>query len=167
VTSVARTLLDLAEVLSLRQLRYAIEQTERLRLFDLRALQRLMARSHGRRGLKPLKLLLAENIEPPDARNILERVFLDICRAAGFPEPALNVVVAGYCVDAFWPHAGLIVELDGRETHEIWAQAEADRIRDAELQAAGYRVIRLTYRRVTNAPDEVVALLQQFLSQAA
>jgi hypothetical protein len=60
VTSVSRTILDLAEVLSVRQLARVLEQAERLGSFDLRAVQAVMARNPGRHGLKPLKTALAE-----------------------------------------------------------------------------------------------------------
>jgi predicted transcriptional regulator of viral defense system len=160
VTTVARILLDLAEVLPLRQVRYALEESQRQRLFDLRAVEELLERSPGRRGVKPLASLLAEQIEPPDVRSMLERSFVDLYRALGLPEPQLNVRIGPYVVDVLWPERRLVVELDGRETHLTIKAFEDDRIRDADLQARfGYVVLRITYRRLVTRPDDVRALL--------
>lgn len=165
VTSVARTLLDLGQVLRMRDLRRALDEAERLRLFDLRAVERLIARSHGHRGLGMLKTLLADYRGPPPlTRSELERLFLDLCYDAGLPRPQTNVLVAGYEVDVAWLDQRLIVELDSRGYHSTRAAFEDDRIRDATLQAAGYRVIRITHRRMEAAPAEVVQLLRALLS---
>jgi hypothetical protein len=73
VTSLARTLLDLAEVVNARQLERAFDEADRRGLFDLRALERLRARSRGRQGLKPLARVIEEKRpEPPMTRSELE-----------------------------------------------------------------------------------------------
>jgi predicted transcriptional regulator of viral defense system len=83
VTSVARTLLDLAEIVSPRRLERAFEGAERLRVLDAAAVQRLLERSRGRRGLRALRALLAAYCgEVPETRSPLERRFLDFCREA-------------------------------------------------------------------------------------
>src|SRR5207302_645130 len=149
VTSLARTILDLAEVLNRSQLARAFEEAERLQLLDVRAIRRLCERSAGRRGLGPLGNLLSNHMRPlPETRSELERLFVDLCRAAALPPPALNVSVAGFEVDAVWQDRGLVVELDGFAFHRTRAAFERDRARDATLQLAGYRVLRLTARRL-------------------
>ena len=70
---------------------------------------------------------------PPETRSELERRFLDLCRAAGLPLPAVNVVVAGLEVDAVWPSERLVAELDGHAFHHTRTAFERDRIRDATL----------------------------------
>jgi hypothetical protein len=165
VTSVARTLLDLGQVLRMRDLRRALDEAERLRLFDLRAVERLIARSHGHRGLGMLNTLLADYRGPPPiTRSGLERRFLELCYEAGLPPPQTNILVEGYEVDAAWLEHRLIVELDSHGYHGTRAAFENDRVRDAILQAAGYRVIRITDRRMADAPAEVVRLLRALLS---
>lgn len=164
VTSIARTLLDLAEVVHRRQLRRALDESERLGKFDLRAVERLIGRSKGHRGLGRLKATVRDYRGPsPITRSELERRFLDLCRAAGLPRPQTNIMVAEFEVDVVWPDHRLVVELDGHAYHHTRAAFEGDRRRDAELQAAGYRVLRITHRRVEDEPRDVVNLVCSLL----
>jgi hypothetical protein len=164
VTSVARTLLDLAEVVPLRQLKRAFEEAEKLRLLDLRALERLCARSRGRRGVKALRRVMAEYVEPPITRAESERVLIDICDAAGIPRPQMNVIVAGHEVDGLYERERLVIEIDSR-THHLTTEAfEEDRRRDADLMLAGYRVVRITWRRLRDEPHAVAELLRKLLA---
>jgi very-short-patch-repair endonuclease len=164
-TTVARTLLDLAEVLNPRQLERTLEQAERQRLLDITAIEQLMSRSPGRHGLKPLKTLLLNAAVDlaPETRSTLERAFLDLCKAHHLPRPQINVAFAGYEVDALWPDHRLVVELDGRAFHSTRAAFERDRVRDADLQLAGYRVIRVTYRRFTTDSAGVARTLRALM----
>jgi len=98
-----------------------------------------------------------------EARSALERRFVDLCRDAGLPLPALNVSVEGFIVDALWPNARLIVELDGFAFHRTRKAFEADRARDAALQLADYRLLRITYRRLDAEPATIVAMLRRAL----
>jgi hypothetical protein len=167
VTSVARTLLDLAEFVPARLLERALEQAERLELFDLGAIERLIARSHGRHGLRALATALdAYRDPPPLTRSELERRFLDLCAKAGLPLPSLNACIAGIEVDAVWHEERLIVELDGHNYHRTRLAFERDRQRDATLQIAGYRVVRFTYRRLVNEPGAVIETIRSLLDAA-
>lgn len=164
-TSVARTLVDLAGVVPRQRLKHAVDEAERLQLFDLRAVERVMHRSPGRRGLTALRALLCDYRGPPPAtRSELERRFLDLCHEAGLPRPQVNVLVGGHEVDVVWHDRRLIVEVDGHAYHNTRGAFEDDRIRDATLQAAGYRVIRITHRRMEAEPADVIALLRGLLS---
>jgi Transcriptional regulator, AbiEi antitoxin/Protein of unknown function (DUF559) len=156
VTSPARTLLDYAET-NRQQLRLAIEAADRRELYNGKALDALLHRSPGRGGRARLRAVLAEIQGPaPWTRSELERRFLALIRAAGVPEPQANVLVAGFLVDLFWSDPGLVVELDGFEFHKTRTAFESDRRRDAKLQLAGHPVIRITQRRIENAPRDVV-----------
>ncbi|MEO8092989.1 MAG: DUF559 domain-containing protein [bacterium] len=158
VTSIPRTLLDLGDVVPPQRVRSAYERSLTLGLFDLGALTSLLARSPGRRGLKPLRGLLAEGCdEPPILRSVLERRLLDLCHAHALPLPATNAVVEGLEVDAVWPRARLVVELDGYVHHRGREAFERDRERDARLALAGYRVLRFTDRRMRGDPGGVAA----------
>jgi hypothetical protein len=163
VTSVSRTLLDLAEVLNPRQLERALDEAERLRVFDLRAVEELLARSRGRRGVRRLSEVLALRRLPEDTRSGLERTFVEFCRDAELPPPAANTVVAGHTVDAVWPAARLVVELDSYSYHHTRKSFEADRARDAGLQVAGYRVLHLTHRRLEAEPEAIARELRSLL----
>lgn len=118
VTTLPRTLLDLAEVVPARRLERAFEGADRLRLLDRRAVEALCRRSYGRHGLRPLQALLDRERDPPPAtRSELEGRFLEACREAGLRPPEVNGFVEGFEVDAFWRAEGLAVELDGFESH--------------------------------------------------
>jgi very-short-patch-repair endonuclease len=164
VTGLARTYLDLAEVVPPRHVQRAMEEGDRLQIFDLRAVQDVCERSPGRHGVKTLRALMQDAEETPHTRQELERFFLDVCKQHGLPRPAVNAVVEGYEVDAVWRRQRLVVELDGWEFHRSRRSFERDRERDAVLQLAGYRVIRITYRRLTREPAEVAAIILRLLA---
>jgi very-short-patch-repair endonuclease len=160
VTSVARTILDLAGTLNQPQLLRVIEQADRNGTLNLDALDRVIARNPSRKGTKRLRVILADYAGPPMTRSELERRFLDLVRQAGLPTPGLNVDVAGFTVDAFWAGWRLVVELDSRGYHSDPGAFERDRVRDARLQRAGYRILRVTDKRMKREPAEVLADLR-------
>jgi Protein of unknown function (DUF559) len=164
VTSVARTLFDLVEVVDARRLERAFENADRLRLLDLTAVEQIVRRNPGRRALRPLLALLPSLRPAPETRSELERFFLDVCSDAGLPTPVMNATVEGFEVDAHWPGQRLIVELDGYEFHRTRAAFERDRARDAVLQAGGHRVVRLTQRQLTNEPAATAKLIRRLLA---
>lgn len=163
VTSVARTLLDLADVVDEAAVEKAFHEADRLRLLEMRALEGVCARGQGRRGLRPLRRLIEEARAPEFGRTHLEDRLLDLCRDYGLPAPHTNVEVLGREVDAFWPEAKLTVEADSWAFHRHRAAFEDDRARDAKMQAEGYRVVRLTHRRLTREPEVVAAELRRLL----
>jgi hypothetical protein len=164
VTSVARTLLDVAESDPSRLSR-AWDSAERLRLLDLRAVEATCENGRGRRGLKHLVPLLEDRTRViPDTRRELEARFFDLCRTYALPLPSCNVVVEGYLVDAFWPNRRLVVELDSWQFHGDRGAFERDRERDAVLQAGGYRVVRITWRMLDEEPSRVASLIRRLLA---
>jgi len=164
VTTVERTILDLAELVDTRTLHRVFEEAERLRLVDMQAIGRVYERNRGRHGLRPLRhLITSSRLPEPAARSELERRFLDLCDEAGLPRPAVNVLVAGFEVDALWPAERLVVELDGHEFHRTRAAFERDRARDAALAVAGYTVVRVTYRRLLAEPAQIAGELRTLL----
>jgi predicted transcriptional regulator of viral defense system len=163
VTSLARTLLDLASSVPQRQLERALEQADRLDMLDMVEVDALLDRTSGHHGIGPLTARLADYRPTLETRSELELAFLALCREAGLPMPAVNVWVAEYEVDAFWAAEGVIVELDGYEFHRTRAAFERDRARDAALQLAGYRVLRVTARRLANEPGWVTAAIRALL----
>jgi very-short-patch-repair endonuclease len=165
VTSVARTLLDLADVVDERTLKRAFEEADRLGLLQMGAVEGVCARGQGRRGLKPLRRLIEEARAPEMGRTRLEDRVLALCREYNLPSPEINVQVLGREVDAFWPQAKLMVEADSWSFHRHRAAFERDRTRDAAMQADGYRVIRLTHRRLEREPQQVAAELERLLAR--
>jgi very-short-patch-repair endonuclease len=77
-------------------------------------------------------------------------------RQAGLPAAETNVRLGAYEVDFLWRERRLVVEVDGYAFHSSRAAFERDRLRDAELQAQGLRVMRVTWRQIAHRPDEAI-----------
>jgi predicted transcriptional regulator of viral defense system len=165
VTTVARTLFDLAEV-DEQHLQSAAEEADRLRLLDVSELEAVCARCPGRRALRPVRLLIDDLVTPVWTRTRLEDKVISVCREYGLPMPSTNVLVLGHEVDALWPNQKLIVEADSAAYHRHRAVFERDRKRDAARQVEGYRVIRLTHRRLEREPAKVADELRRLLNTA-
>ena len=145
-TSVARTLVDLADVLSEARLTHAVNDAEVQRLFDLAALDATLERLRGRRGRHRLRRVLAAySQDPAFTRSRAERRFLDLCLEHGLPRPSTCIYIAGHEVDAYWPDARLAVEFDGEAFHRTRRAFHEDRRRDRRLAALGIQVNRVTW----------------------
>jgi very-short-patch-repair endonuclease len=168
VTSISRTLLDLAELLPPPQLRRAYEQAERLRVLDLRTIQEVLERANGRRAAAGLRALVAyDPATAAEAQSELELRFIDLVRGVGLPAPQVNVLVEGFVVDAHWPSARLVVELQGYAYHSDRQAFERDHARLARLKLAGYEVLALTWRQVMEEPAWVVEAIRTLLDRSA
>jgi putative AbiEi antitoxin of type IV toxin-antitoxin system/uncharacterized protein DUF559 len=164
VTTPARTLLDLAEVVPRDHLDRALENAIRLRLHDLHALDDVLARHQGRRGRGPLQRAL-EEIRPERAntRSELERLALELVDRHALPRPEVNGDAEGHEIDLLWRAERVAVELDSREFHLTPQAFERDRHRDAHLQALGYRTLRFTHRQLTRESGTVTRHLSAVL----
>jgi hypothetical protein len=163
VTTVARTLVDLAGVLDIERLSTVLNEAEMTGALDLVQLRRGISEGSGRRGIQRLRRLVGE-LHPlaRDARSILELEFLDMVERLGFPSPQVNVDVEGLLVDVYWQEWGLVVELDGRRFHDTAKRFEDDRERSARLELAGLRVLRLTWTMVIHRTRETERKLLAF-----
>ncbi len=159
-TTPARTLLDLAAVVPRQTLERALDEAEILRLPGPAP---LLDRYPRRRGAKNLRALLLTSRSPTPTRNEFEARFVTLLDEYGITRPEINIIIEGYEVDAAWREARLIVELDGFATHGTRHAFERDRLRDRRLQAAGWRVIRLTWEQLAEA-DEVAREVRQLLA---
>ena len=159
VTTPTRTIIDLADISTRRELERALDEALYLHL-DLTALQPLP----GRHGAGLLTEVLADHVPGSTrTRNDFEELLLALCLRHGLPRPLVNQVVAGYEVDFVWPRERLIVETDGWSAHRSRTAFERDRVRDAALQVAGWRVIRVTWRRLSSEPVRVARELAELL----
>ena len=163
-TSLARTLLDLAEVIDRQGVERAVSQAEVLCIFDLREVEDVLSRATGRHGAGVLRSVLAEYDGPTLTEKELEARFLALCRAASLPKPEVNAWITlddgiAYKIDFLWRAERLAVETDGWETHRTRQAFENDRRRDRRLRLAGLDVVRFTWRDVEREPDEVTAEL--------
>lgn len=165
VTSVARTLLDVAATLTPPPLARTVEQTEIRRLFDLTAVEQALARHPHHPGAAPLARALALYRPTELTRSDLEAIFRSLCDEHGIERPLVNHIVEGKEVDFFWPEQRVIVEADGAGTHLTHVAFHRDRARDARLLALGYRVLRFTERQVERDRLTVGRTLRAVLAQ--
>jgi very-short-patch-repair endonuclease len=165
VTTPARTLLDLAEVISEQQLERAINEAEVRRLTSPLPLGALVARHPTRRGTGAIRRILEDDkLGETITRSELEERFLALVDAHNLPRPRMNEPLGPYQPDAAWHDARLIVELDSYPIHTTRRAFESDRKRDRELQAAGYRVVRITWRQLEDEPRAIAEELSALLA---
>jgi predicted RNA-binding protein YlqC (UPF0109 family) len=171
VTAIARTLVDLATVVSPPALRKALEEAERSYRLDVRAIEAAMGRIRGRngRGCEAMRRALAELAQTGTTvtRSTLEDRFLSLLDAHGVPRPSANAWTESMEVDAAWPAAQLAVELDGWDAHHTRQAFQRDRTRSNDLQAAGWTVLRFTHADVVYRSAETAARIRRFVAQAA
>lgn len=165
VTRPARTILDFATHAPRRDLEYAIGRAHRAGQLQPDDLRHLLVRFPRRRGVRLLRQILDEMSDPPFVRSEAEHRLFALLRTAGLPLPRLNVRVLGYEVDFYYPDERLVIEVDGRAYHSGDPAFERDHERDNTLTAAGYEVIRLTWRRITREPDAVIGLVARTLGR--
>jgi very-short-patch-repair endonuclease len=156
VTTVARTLVDLTDVMTAEQLANVIHEAAFRGIFSEAATRDAMARAPGRRLSVLEAALRLHNSGSAGSKSGNEARFLRLVRGAGLPEPRHNVLVHGFEVDFSWP--GLCVEVDGPGHGRRRTKAD-DRIRDAALQARGLTVLRFSEDDLTLRPEQVLAEL--------
>jgi very-short-patch-repair endonuclease len=162
VTSVARTLLDLAATTTTHELERALNEAHLQRRISTHALTEQFSRYPRHRGTAALRE--ATRTEPTLTRSEAERRALELIRAARLPEPAANVMVEGFEVDLLWRAQRLVVEIDGYAFHSSRRSFERDRRRDQALAARGWRVIRVTWRQLAEEAVAVAATLATALA---
>jgi very-short-patch-repair endonuclease len=164
VTSPARTLFDLAETVTERELERHFDQALVDRLVRLPEVAELLRRFQGRPGCPQLRALLNREGGPTRTRSQAEERFLALIRRAQLPEPEVNVRLHGYEVDFHWRAQRLVVEIDGFQFHSTRRAFEHDRRKDATLRAAGIATMRVTWRQMTEESYTVIAQLAQALT---
>jgi very-short-patch-repair endonuclease len=148
-----------------RFLAWILDRAERLDLLDLIAIDALLSRSRGFRGVARLRTALEIYRLPGYTRSGLERRFLKLVRDSGLPRPSTNFFVAGYEVDAYWPAEHFGVELDTYDHHGGHASFESDRRKQEDLKLAGIEIVRITGIRMDREPTAVIDRLRRLLAQ--
>jgi very-short-patch-repair endonuclease len=169
VTSVPRTMFDLAGMLGERQVERAWNEMEVREYTDRLSVVDLLGRYPGRKGSVVLGWLANRKELPVGiTRNDFEEAFLALIDRHGLPRPRMNAHVAlrgrFFEVDCLWESERVAVELDGAAVHKTHEAFEKDRERDRILNAEGYRTPRVTWHHLTNTPAEVVADLRDILT---
>lgn len=172
VTTPARTLVDLAGIVDLAALRKTVGRAAIRKRLDVQAVDIAIHHARGRRGLKALELALVpyrtKDGKAPDVRSDFETLVLPELLELGLRRPQVNgwLHIDGerFLVDFLWPEAMVIVETDGRETHETPTAFQSDRRRDQFLAAAGYRVLRVTWHQIHGERAAVLERISRALS---
>jgi len=165
MTALPRTLLDLAASVRYEWLERMVERSEELQLFDLLAVEELLARTVGHHGHGRLRKAIALYKPSSFTRSSLEKRFLELCMEAGLPQPRTNYVEQGFELDCYWPEYRFAVELDLFETHGTRAAFERDRKRQEDLLLAGIGMTRVTGPRLEREPEEVIRRVARLLEQ--
>jgi very-short-patch-repair endonuclease len=166
VTSAERTLVDIAGDTPEPRLERILDDALQREIARLPRLRDTMTRAGPtRRGARVLKALIADRerghgLSRSDAELILKRRL----RAAGIPEPRLNVSFGHYEPDMVWWEQRVIVEVDSWRWHGDRHKFEADRQRDATLMAQGWTVLRFTARQIEEQPYRVIAQIAAALA---
>lgn len=163
VTVPVRTLLDLASATGGREVEQAVAQADRMGLVRRGRLEEAVNGWAHCAGVPLLRALLQRSAGPALTRSEAEDRFLRLVRKARLAEPDTNVRIAKAEVDFLWRDARLVVEVDGFAYHSSPDAFERDRRRDAILTAAGYRVLRTTWRQIVDEPEAVIARVAQAL----
>ncbi|MFL5902795.1 MAG: type IV toxin-antitoxin system AbiEi family antitoxin domain-containing protein [Solirubrobacteraceae bacterium] len=165
VTTPTRTVLDLAQVLTERNLRRVVHEGEVQRLVSNDELRERVHRSPKRRGGPRLRAIVDEG--PVRTRSEFEEVTYDLLARNRFPRPKTNTPLPGLPswleVDFHFPGTSLVVEADGDQFHGTRWRRRMDARKQALIEAAGFRVIRLTWEQVTGDEAQTVRRVRQAL----
>jgi very-short-patch-repair endonuclease len=163
VTSPTRTICDIAGTEPRNDIEHALQEARvHLRLTDAQ-LKAVIERTPTKKGSAFIRRLLEAEDDTGHTRSRAERLMRAMAGDAGLPQPQANVRLHGYLLDFVWRRRRLVVEVDGYASHGDRTAFERDRQRDQVLVAAGYRVVRVTWRQLTEEPYAVIARLAQAL----
>jgi hypothetical protein len=165
VTSPARTLLDLAAVLPERSLRRMARRAQAQRAVTIREIHELLARANGHHGAERLRAVIADG--PAPTRSDLEDLLLDLLDKAKIQRPEINAPLRfedeTITPDYLWRAQRVAIEADSVTWHEHKLTREHDADKQARLEAAGLRVLRITWRQITRSPQQTLARIRAAL----
>lgn len=169
VTSVPRTILDLAASEPVEVVQALLREAEYRQLHDRLSLWDLVGRYPGRRGVWRVRVALERLACEPIGRrrSALEERFAPFLRRHRLPLPRFNdwilVGSRNLQVDCHWPGTSQVVELDGWQAHSTRSAFREDRARDRALKVAGYSVTRITWNQLDDEPEAIAADLRALL----
>ena len=165
VTPPARTLLDLAAVLPEGALCSIARRAQAQRTVSIRQILELLERSNGHRGAAKLRACIADG--PAPTRTDLEDLLLDLLDEANIERPEINAPlrVDGRTIipDYLWRARRLAIEADSVTWHDHKLTREHDADKQAQLEAAGYRVLRITWAQIARSPQQTIARVRAAL----
>jgi very-short-patch-repair endonuclease len=163
VTTPARTLIDLATILTPKQLEAAVNEADVLDLIDPETLRTELDERKGQRGVPTLSTLLDKNTYRLTETE-LERRFLRIVRRAGLPLPETQQHLAGR-TDFHWPALKLVVETDAWRYHRTPARQASDNRRMQSHLRAGRTAVRFSHHEIRYEAGRVEELLGELVGR--
>jgi hypothetical protein len=171
-TTVARTLLDLAEVVDRRRHERAFDQAEIEEVLDMGAIEDQLRRNSTRSAARNTRALLAEHYPgSTPTESQLEEGFLALCRRAGLPQPEVQQWITlpdggdPIRADFLWRRERVIVETDGEKVHGTRQRRRSDRRKDQRLIIHGFRPVRTDGQQVFERPAELEARLKALVGR--
>lgn len=162
LTTVSRTLVDLAGVTTMRRLADLLSASRRLRIFDAEDCRAVLRRAPNRRGSGRLEALVSkfDPVVTPSLSELQDRVLL-MCIDAGIPRPEVEAKIGNRVVDFLWRDANVILEVDGIANHHH--RFDEDRNRDLDHLASDYRTARVTFQMIEDDPHGVIDKIRKVL----
>jgi hypothetical protein len=165
VTTPARTLLDLAAILPAKALRRIVRRAQAQGAVSIRQIAELLDRSNGHHGAAKLRAVIADG--PAPTRSELEDLLLDLLDAAGIERPEINAPLRfgtqTIIPDYLWRTQHVAIEADSVAWHDHKLTREHDADKQAQLEAAGLRVLRITWQQITRNPRQTLARVRAAL----
>jgi len=175
VTSVARTLIDLAATERRGRIEIALDRALATKALTINEFLAVVDDLSGgrRRGMRTVRELAVERVGsyvPPS--TVAESLLVGALRRGGLPRPVLQFPhpgrgFEGRRVDAAYPNARLLIEVDSRSWHGGWVDMERDRERDVAAAAVGYRTLRFAVKHLAERPEWVADQVRAALEVAA
>ncbi|MFL5956403.1 MAG: DUF559 domain-containing protein, partial [Solirubrobacterales bacterium] len=167
VTTLSRTLIDLAAIIEAKRLRSVLRQAERVHGLDLSRLRSALdaapRSSHRHARLKRALDRYVPGTAGTEGEP--EAAFLELCAVHGLPIPRTQVPIGRYRADFVWPDLNLVVEIDDRGSHDGYIAFHEDRVRDRAMKAAGLDVLRFTRGEVVRGPGAVARELSKQIAR--
>jgi hypothetical protein len=165
VTTIARTLVDLSDVLTAHELANVIHEAAFRGRFSEPATRDAITRANGRHNLATLQQALTLHAAgSAGLRSGPETAFLSMVQFQNLPTPLVNTHLHGEEVDFHWPDLKLVIEIDG-PGHARPRTREQDANRDAKLNGAGYTVLRFSDTELARAVQAVACSRQSSWSR--
>jgi very-short-patch-repair endonuclease len=165
VTTIPRTLVDLAAALKEDDLARAVHEAEVRYRITPPKVEAVLGRRHNWPGARNLRRVLWGEV--PVTLSKLESSFITAVRRAHLPFPQTNRTAGAHRVDCRWPAQRLTVELDSYRYHDTRYAFEQDRQREREARARGDEFRRFTWADVTEDPEPMLADLSSLLGVEA
>lgn len=158
-------ILDLAGVLPDRALRRVARRAQAQRAVSIPQILQLLARSNGHHGAERLRAVIADG--PAPTRLDLEDLLLDLLDEAEIERPEINAPLrfGGETIvpDYLWRAQRVAIEADSVTWHDHKLTREHDAEKQVQLEAAGLRVLRITWRQISRSPQQTLARIRAAL----